>query len=85
LDEFISYAGSRGISGRWSSKKEAGRFQGPIQPFKVNNRALVFERDGKQEYFSDGMLVRIFFHGMPVAGGVDMIEAFLREEDNAAE
>lgn len=86
LDEFAARSQARGLPLAWSTKKEAARLtsQG-LRPYTVDHRALVAPLPGDgQTAFSDGLIVRMLYHGTTPDSCIDLLAHPLPAEKREA-
>ncbi|MDB5974409.1 MAG: hypothetical protein JWR07_1169 [Nevskia sp.] len=77
LDNFVKFAEKRGISTRWSSRRDAEKPQFR-HAYKVDHRALIFSRGEIELILSDGLLMRMMCHGVTPSSALDLIESQLK-------
>lgn len=80
LEGFIRLAERRGVSIRWSSRKEAAKLAPGKDFFKVDNRTLLHGTGDDKVVLGDGLFVRILFHGTTPESIVAAIERDFEEQ-----
>ncbi|WP_156821601.1 hypothetical protein [Halomonas smyrnensis] len=78
LDAFIELCNSMGLKARWSTRKEAEKIKketGGCMSFTINKKMVFIEgEEGGVGPLSDGILARIFYHGLSPVSAVKMLK-----------
>ncbi|MGM1052867.1 MAG: hypothetical protein ACQEXO_10765 [Pseudomonadota bacterium] len=77
LDEFINLCNSMGLKARWSTRKEAEKIKKDTKgllSYTVNKKMVLIESPHGEVPLSDGVLLRIFYHGMSPVSVVKMLK-----------
>ena len=76
LDRFLARSQTRGLGGRWQTRRERGRIK-PEGYFRPVGKAPAFERAGRTVFMGDGLIVKMVFDGITVNSVLNELDAML--------
>lgn len=87
MDAFITLCRTNGLEARWSTRKEAAKLHQQAKhkayhPWTWNNQALLVGANQSLGPISDGLFVRMIFHGTTPLSAVDLLRAHSKIKDD---
>ncbi|MHB8057274.1 MAG: hypothetical protein ACYDHC_05195 [Desulfuromonadaceae bacterium] len=85
MDAFIELCRANGLDARWSTRKEAAKLHQQAKhkayhPWTFNNQALLVGSNNNLGPISDGLFVRMLFHGTSPLSAVALLQATRKQE-----
>jgi hypothetical protein len=85
MDKFIDLCCANGLEARWSSRKEAAKLHQQARhkthhPWTFENQALLVGSKDNLGPISDGLFVRMLFHGTTPLSAVDLLQKHSKQE-----